>query len=636
MILQDTTERRFALLVWDAEGAPPPKDGWITALWRSFGEDGAPGTWSLPRLVEEQADTLRARFLAWIYELGETRIGDVRMVDHLALRPGFSYWWMTLLAEKSYGKSSRLADAVKLLALEDLIGAHSAGRLILASGDKTLAHAIRLLCLNTGLTFEWRRLRAPTEGEALVRRLYRSLPYMVRAGFSLVRYLKQRWPLRQKGRRSPQHYRGEPTCIDYLIHLAPKAVSSGRYGSNYWTDLIGVLDADAVEVNWLHLYVAHQAVPSAAQARDLVARFNQNGAGVQFHACLDEVLGWSAIVGTLRDYGRVLKAGACLGRARYHFRPAGSKIDLWPLFEQDWHNSLFGATAILNCLFLNILERTLQRMPHQKLGVYLQENQGWEMAFIHSWKAAGHGHLIGMPHSTVRYWDLRYFSDPRAYLRSGNSDLPLPDQVALNGPVSMAAYREGGYPEDQMTEVEALRYLYLADFSHAQISADQPPRPLRVLVLGDYLPSVTRRQMQWLADAAPDLPAEYRYTVKPHPNCPVQASHYPQLQLKITNAPLAELLADCDVAYTSNITSAAVDAYSAGVPVVSALEGEWFNMSPLRGLEGVTYVTSPCELAETLRRTRKGVRLKAEVYFCLDKQLPRWRRLLGLSAPAPA
>ena len=82
--------------------------------------------------------------------------------------------------------------------------------------------------------------------------------------------------------------------------------------------------------------------------------------------------------------------------------------------------------------------------------------------------------------------------------------------------------------------------------------------------------------------------------------------------------------------YTSNITAAAVDAYSAGVPVVSVLDGEAFNMSPLRGLAGVTYVIGPGELAHALCHARGNKRVMTEAYLCLDKQLPRWRRLLGL------
>ena len=151
-----------------------------------------------------------------------------------------------------------------------------------------------------------------------------------------------------------------------------------------------------------------------------------------------------------------------------------------------------------------------------------------------------------------------------------------------------------------------------------------------MLVLGDYNPLVTRHQMKLLMAAAGFLPSNTLYTVKSHPSCAIKAIDYPSLQLRVTSAPLAELLAACDVAYTSNITSAAVDAYCSGVPVVSVLDGDAFNMSPMRGLEGVMYITNSTELADALRNARSLERVVATPYFCLDKGLPRWRKLLSL------
>lgn len=633
MVLKRSDDTRPTFLVWDSEGQPPDGE-WILVLWRGFGESGdAPGH-SIPRRVEQHADALRTRFLSWLYDLGEAQIDGKRLADYLVLRPGFSYWWMTLLMEKSSGKSPDLIDALKLLALEDLTAVYSTGTIILASGDKTLAHAFRLWCRNAGLAFEWRRLKKKSDPASLVRRLYRSLPYPVQAVVSLMRTVKQRWTLRRSGNLLRSAAGKEVTFVDYLIHLEPTALATGRYGSNYWSGLVSALDADAVQVNWLHHYVAHELVPKPQRALDLVIRFNENGAGIQSHTILDGALGCSVIGGAVRDYCRVLLVGLRLRKAQQYFRPAGSKIDFWPLFGQDWHKSLFGTTALSNCLFLNLFERTLEQLPRQKLGVYLQENQGWEMAFVHAWKAAGHGRLVGVPHTTVRYWDLRYFFDPRSYERTGKNDLPLPDVVALNGLAAIAAYRQGGFPEDRIVEVEALRYIYLADLRPRRSGAgDLPTGPLRVLVLGDYLPSVTRQQMRWLADASSALPDGTRYIVKPHVSCPVRASDYPSLQLQITGSLLVELLGDCDLVYTSNITSAAVEAYSAGIPVVSVLDGGAFNMSPLRGLPGVTYVTGPSELAHALRHPPGSKGVRPEEYFCLDRKLPRWRHLLGLHEP---
>jgi len=289
-----------------------------------------------------------------------------------------------------------------------------------------------------------------------------------------------------------------------------------------------------------------------------------------------------------------------------------------------------GPVAVWNCLVLGLLEETLRRLPRQQMGVYLQENQGWEMAFIHAWREAGHGCLIGVQHGTVRYWDLRYFFDPRSYVRSGRNGLPLPDKVALNGPAAIAAYREGGYPEDQVVELEALRYLYLITQRDARTQAPDVSSALRVLVCGDILPDVSQQMMEWLERAASHLPANTRYTVKPHPACAITPSDYPSVPLHMTDAPLSELLANCDVVFASNITSAAVDAYCSGAPVVQVLNGSTFNMSPLRGLAGVVYIGNPVELADALRNARSRERVVPGPYFCLDSGLPRWRKLLGL------
>ena len=103
------------------------------------------------------------------------------------------------------------------------------------------------------------------------------------------------------------------------------------------------------------------------------------------------------------------------------------------------------------------------------------------------------------------------------------------------------------------------------------------------------------------------------------------------LQLHVVSTPLPKLLTDCDVVFTSNITSAAVDAYCAGAPVVSVLEGETINMSPLRGLSGVVYVTNPAELVDALRTAQSRTGVIDKPFFYLDKGLPRWQKLLNLN-----
>ena len=74
--------------------------------WSSYTVSESDGVFSLPQLVEDSADHLKAEYLKLIYEFGEAKVNGKRIIDHLIIRQNFSYWWMTLFAEKcNYAKS---------------------------------------------------------------------------------------------------------------------------------------------------------------------------------------------------------------------------------------------------------------------------------------------------------------------------------------------------------------------------------------------------------------------------------------------------------------------------------------------------------------------------------------------------
>lgn len=287
--------------------------------------------------------------------------------------------------------------------------------------------------------------------------------------------------------------------------------------------------------------------------------------------------------------------------------------------------------AMSNLLYLNLFEAALKKLPKQQQGVYLQENMGWEFGLVHAWRAAAHGRLIGAPHSTVRFWDLRYFFDPHSYLRTGHNDLPLPDRVACNGPVMRVAYQQGGYPAESLLDVEALRYLHLGQRQGARDSvSNRTNEPARLLILGDYLASNTQSQIRLLEQTVSLMSQPMRIIVKPHPNCPVQPGDYPALHMQVSMEPIAKLLAECDVAYASSATSAAVDAFCAGVPVISVLDTNTLNLSPLRGCEGAVFARNPEELAIALTSVISDQNKcnTGREFFSTNLNLPKWQELL--------
>ena len=508
-----------SLLVWDAESSPPPHVG-TTLLWRSVPDTPSPDVIPLPLLVERDADELRARYLAWVHDIGQESVGGRSLVDRLQLRNGFSYWWMTPLSEKcNYSKSPQIDHAIRLLAFATWVGKRDIRRLVLATPDASLAACFRAWCGSAGASFEWQKLSAPSCVPPWHRRIGRALPDTIQAVVWLAKYAVSRWSMKGQGLRSWRETEAKVTFVSYSLNMQPDAASAGRFESLYWGSLPNMLSGSGTASNWLHLYVEDAVLPSPEDAKEAFGLFSRNERPIRTHVTLDTFLGWRVLARSVQDWWRFRTFGRTLPRALQSSSLTG--IDIGLLFELEWRQSFRGRDALRSFLYYNLVEAAVGSLPKQQVGVYLQENQAWEMAFVHVWQSAGHGRLIGAPHSSVRYWDLRYFFDVREYARNSACCLPLPDKIAVNGPVAMHILRGAMCPLERLVGVEALRYLYLLDMSKTcaeeRVLQSAPPR--RILVLTDYDAGHTRKQIRLLAQTLPLLPCDTQITVKIWPIC---------------------------------------------------------------------------------------------------------------------
>jgi len=287
----------------------------------------------------------------------------------------------------------------------------------------------------------------------------------------------------------------------------------------------------------------------------------------------------------------------------------------------------------MNCLFLNLFEQSLSAFPRRNKGFYLQENQAWERALIYAWRKVGHGELVGVPHTVISSWDLRHFFSPEAYQETGALKLPLPDHVALNGEAAIKAYQKGGYPRELMVEVEALRYLYLGKIVREKSVSKSDDR-IRLLVLGDCDESITNRQIDLLVEGHDRMPENVRILVKSHPLNPVNLRQWPSIEMEAVDKPLDQLVDAYDIAYTSNATAAAVDAYLAHKKVIVMLDPDDFNFSPLRGYSGVSFAATSGELVDGVVEADIVADVsEGEAFFYTDPELPRWKYFLNGSHP---
>ncbi|MDB5825059.1 MAG: hypothetical protein JWR21_3763 [Herminiimonas sp.] len=617
----------MSVTLWDDERAPVGVADRVL-YWRGHSE-GSCAT-SVPRHLEYHADRLRMRYIEFIHDLGEHRIAGKRVVEHLALQDGFSFWWMTQLAEKSPFKSPRLFSCLRLLALEDMLLADKPSELTLNSADRDLADAISELCRNLDINFMW-PARSNSERRMSLRRLYQALPYCVR-GLLSFRHLVKRWRLRSV--KKPHWFSSDNSVFfcSYLFNLDPALGEHGQFHPRQWEGLPEYLTRNGKRANWIHHFLPSPAIPDPATGLKWVGLFNRDPERQGNHRFIETYLTWRLVLRAAKSWLWLNLVYWRLRHIRAAFTPKASAVSLWPFLRHDWGMSLAGSVAVNNCLWMELFDAVMKEMPHQRIGFYIWENQGWECALLRAWRRYRHGKLIGAPHATVVYWHLNNFDDPRAIGANEKWSKPVPDELAVNGRMARDAFLATGYPVARLVDVEALRFQYLTGIvknKSAQSCNDGAKLQKKVLILGDFTIAQTLRMLECIEAALHMTDAKMLVTLKPHPVCPIKNKDFPKLDFQLTERTLSEIVEDFDVAFSSNTSSAGLDALLAGLSVVVFLDESELNLSPLRGIPDIQFATTPKELAVALQAERRNASPPAASdFFCLDGALPKWGRLL--------
>ena len=618
------SDRSSHLLVWDSDADPP--SGEVVCSWNGYSESGQ--LTSLLRHVDEHADEIRERYLSWVDDLGMSCVGRRRVVDRLKVGgTGFSIWWMTSVFEKSFVDAPTMARMARIFALDAILEERSPSKVLLVSDLPEVRRSIRRLCRLHGISFRVRRAGEEAVGVRMRRLAGRVLPAPLRAGWALLRFFIQSRPA-PKSR--PTRWHDGPDSILMVScfgQMTVEEVMAGEFETRYWAGLRGVLEDEGMMPNWLHYFVSSPSVPALAEAVDLLGRIESKSDGREAHALLESYLTRRAVLRVAVRWLRLVPSTIALralgGRS---FGPSIHSV-LWPLACRQWRDDLRGARSVHNLVWLGLFYAACADLPRQNRGIYLCEGASWEHAFIHAWRANGHGELIGVPHTTVHHWDVRYLNYAEGRGAEGPLALQKPDRLVKNNVTAGVAFEAMGLDSRSIVECESLRYNYLLGLPAS--APEERAFPLSVLVLGEMRRSVTVAMLSQLAEVVGHI--DMSVTLKPHPISPIGLGMFPTLNLQTVDRPLAEVLPAFDVAIASHATTAGVEAYVAGLRVLIWLDPRDLNLSDLRGMVGVNFVSGPEDLARELgdavpTDTRSSA---PSEFFCLDAGLPRWRRLLA-------
>ena len=598
-----------SLTVWARPGLPPRSLG-NAILWEAFLPDDAPPDWvSLPEFVHRERENLRTRYQSWLSGISQGERNGVAVAEFMSIRSNLSYWWMSLPTDNSLAADSPAYRVLRLFALTTVAEGMKFDHVKVVTLRRDVAEAVALWADSIGKPCKV-DFSDPSTGQPNSHERSRG-PILAALGVFWNHLLISIQSSRKVGRVISKE---GIVFIDYLAHLQEPGLD-GAFRSNYWGPLVELLEVWPEPVNWLHIS-AHYATPTVIRSDvDKCKAFN---AVHPAHSPLHAYLGLRTISKALRDYARIRRFGKKLRKRPDVFVETGTRLDPSPLLHELIQDQYFGRTAALNAFWISLWERAIHGLPRQRLGVYLYENQPWELAFLSAWQRSHFGKTFAVAHTTMRFWDLRYFPGDTYSNRHGK---PAPNSVVINGPLMKATALSGGYPERQLMIAETLRF-------QTEVRTQNLARA-DLLVLGEYEAALNEELITTAKKFLDDSGPVKKVVFRPHPSAEGSPQSIPRTWSLDLHTPVSTLLADCRFVLCGPTTSASLDARRGSRSVLIYANPRALLSSPVIGLQNV-YIIFPGKglSSQELKSLLGPINPLHPEPITVDPQLTRWLALL--------
>ncbi|MDC3050697.1 hypothetical protein OA331_00020 [Bacteroidota bacterium] len=580
----------------------PNISGSLVFIWDEFSKNK--NYISIPSLVEEKAEKYRLEFLDWVHFFHQTKINGMTLYNHLKLDDDFPFWWTTSLGQKfNIYDHSKINDVIKSMAFYDYLQENKIDTYLIEvrSEKKALVNFFRQNIKEKKLKIKFIQ---NLKNEKKNKSVFMYAVFIFR--FVMLRIFRNKFKTPSKS---------SFVFFDIFTHLQ----KGNKFKSNYWTRLVDVLEKKSVI--WNHIYFRSNSKNNFFRSLKRIKIFNRNNIKHK-HNLLEQDFDLRDFLKTLKIFYRLKKnAEKIIPDLDNIFFCNKRGIDFTPWIKDDFINSIKGQEALKNCYYNLLIKKAVNNSPANAKAIYIQEFQPWEIALVYYWKKARRKKIIGVPHSTHRYWDLRYFFG-KLFFSSFSKDI-FPDQIAVNGNYSYERCIENGYPESLLKPVEALRYIH------------HPPKPktqeknnrkcLNILICCDYQIK-TSRELLRIVDKVTHKKIKYDINIRMHPSFPLPAKLIKKYNFRLSDDELLPALQKADWVITSNLSAIAVDAFYQGCKIGQLSDGLYFNLSPLRGIIDDLLFTDSTELKKMLEKNEQPK--KKFKYFFIDHNLNLWRKLL--------
>lgn len=587
---------------------------------------------SIPKLLEKDSLVWRNKYLNWTYQISNTLINGLELYKHFKseLINDESFWWQTLIADKCPYKSKSPYYITKIWIIEQLYYEGNFNEFIYRGENKKLAKVFSKWVKENSLgKFTWFKKRNNYSFKKILSA--EKIWPTIAAVFVLSKFLIRKLVYLKN---TSLNENAKITIVTYFPGVNQEKINVGTFYSNYWGPLNDYINNSNISVNWVWIYSKQQFNFQKAVEYQTLLNAKTKETGKKF-IFLENNLSVFYLPTVLYEFFRLgLKSIYIKNKIKQSFKNTGSKINVFPILENEWKHSFWGEASMNNYIYAASFKNINLPIVTKRV-LYIWENQPWEQSLLSLKAKYWNTTFFGAVHTPANAskFNLKVFPGNPMELVINNGR-KMPDFICALSNISRKSLIEGGWPKSKIIISEALRYT--ESFKGQAKNTNKSGNNLLV-VTGSILKEV-QDQIQILFEFEKNNHDYFdNILIKPHPIIPIDKlinNNTTSSKIKVTNLTLKDLWSSSSIIFTANSTSVGLEAYYLGLPLIIMGSSDNFNLNSLNGIEDIYFVNSTKQFSKAIKDLCDKVitnDIDKNDIFCINEDIPVWKNILNVN-----
>ena len=583
-------------------------------LWNTSKNN--PNYFSVTDYLEENAQEIRYTFLEYIHELKDKKIDGLSIDKFLNIDKNLSLWDLSRIVEKCPFKDDNILEILKIFFfVKNYKNINYPEKVVFY--EITNKETIKVLknYLNNKVIYSFENCKITSvRNDGIILNILRSVKFII------ILFINS-FLIKKNNQKVSSNEHQTINFFSYFAHLDVNLLKKNIYYSYQWTEIFSVITQFYKKINIFNHYVPSKSYKSVVDVNKINNNL-KNSDNSNFYL-IDSFYNFNIILKTLIKYVQIIANYKKIKKFQKIFFHNEYKIDLWPLHKKQYYLSMYGSSLVQNIIWIYFFKNILSKFKNQKIGFFLYEGQSWERALCYYWKFYNLKNLIGVAHSTIRFWDLRYHYSSKSF----QNDNVHPHKVVVNGDMQYNELLSSNYPKDKIIFAEALRYLHLKKVKYDTFKKFKPKK-IKIIVLGDVIYEYTKNLINLIGESF-DILENYDLYLKFHPANVIKLPNAYQKKITIITNKMSYIISSFDIAIGSCSGSANLEFFLSGKPLYIYKDPKQLNLSPLRSDSLVKFFQDKIQLANILKiKYSKFNKIDLENYFLLNNNIPLWKEII--------